>query len=663
MRIYIINYDNILNYYNLEDEYILFVNYNNLEILKVNVNGLDENLINGVFMDNINIDINNTSILNIPFNGVIGNNNLDLENNLIVISDNKLYYTYNNDKYLLINCLYRFNFINNDSKEYLIYTNFINSYDIFIIDKNLTIKDGTYQGFFGGFNYKNRLINILLELKTIKNNNYIYNNDVILNKNDGKIYKVKVDNNNIIINNITTGDKIFFIDSQYYSDSSNNSGKLLYYENNNGVYTDSSFGKVINGKITNLPISDYNNNKLQGELINNPSNGNYILVLNTNYNEIILSLYDNNLYIIGLNYPIIYNNTKITFNADNFSTYTIITDDNNNKIITSINTKIYYQGYYTTNIFDKNNVGSILEEIMSISGRDILVGDSLLCKTYDENNDETWIIFRTISQNDIVYKYIYDDIFYYNNKTSNIILIKDNIVIDDDELFDNTNNVIIGNIGSFYPKTVDVKYLYFDTVSFKFYKYYIDKWLEAELNLINVTFKNISDNSITNLNMNDNFLIDIHDDINSEYKTYYTSNNISINELTYEIIYNSIYDVKINKPKSRDLLLIKVDNIYTIFRIDSTKYQKYSTINSPDIFYYNNSSNNTLYFVDKYNNNIEPNNFIYDNTLEGYYNGIVDPPEILDENSKKYYFDGNNLYMLYKNNNNIYSFIHFFRVI
>ena len=178
----------IININELTNEYIIFTNYYNLEILKVNRFGFDPNLINGVLFDKISIDKENSSLLNIPFNGLIlytdipgpapvppapsyhpaanpaanqedpgeypsnkylkPDNDEGVNNNYCIFNNNTMCFKNNNVWYLIFNNLYRFNY-NTQNEQYLVYSSLPEglNYDLVLIDKNINSGDSKFQGY------------------------------------------------------------------------------------------------------------------------------------------------------------------------------------------------------------------------------------------------------------------------------------------------------------------------------------------------------------------------------------------------------------------------------------------------------------------------------------------------------------------------------------
>ena len=438
---------------------------------------------------------------------------------------------------------------------------------------------------------------------------------------------------NIINNSINIKQQQLLNKNYVVSINNGNDGKLLINMSNrlnsSGIY----FNKIIYGSVTSLPIDIY---KLGKKVYYD--------------NDTILCLYNKNIYFYGSNNPIILNNRSIQFNTHNYSKYNILTDESGEKTIIGTNFQIYYQGYYSDKSFYDNNVVEIINEIENKSGRNILINDSLLCKRIISQDNQKWCIFRVLDNEHVTYSDINNSILYYNNETSRVMFLKKEgvqyILNDDVDYFDNTNNLISSYNGLGLPNyRDDKKYLYLDFNTFKFYKFYQDSWYNVILNINIISYLNLYTNTISTLKLIDNYFVDAVNVF--QYKTYYTTSYIKQNP-NYNDVYNLLYYVKNGKPSPGDLLLVELNNTITLYKIDSVQYNNFSILTTPNIFFYNDYSTVKLYLVDKILNKVSTyNEFIFPEVIDGYYINVINPPEILNSSSKKFYFNGNDLYMLY----------------
>jgi len=256
----------------LDENYVLFYNVSDLQILKVNK---DECMI---YLDYFDI------------------NNRDFSNN--VLQNNNLYTLVNEELLLTFNSLYKFKY-----NDYLVYVKY-SDLKILLVDIDNT---NTFQGYYSDDVLDSSLINILTKISLIKND-VINNGDSLLNNN--KIYLINVVDDVVnIIEKIITSEIIFF-----YIDNDNiKSIKGEININFTHLLTNNFIGTIGSYPDNNIPVLNF----VEGDLLLNRSDS----TLYQFDGEEWIQVYINNRYILFTN------NDKIYSIETNFITDEIIITD------------------------------------------------------------------------------------------------------------------------------------------------------------------------------------------------------------------------------------------------------------------------------------------------------------------------------------------------
>ena len=436
----------IININELTNEYILFTNYYNLEILKVNRFGFDPNLINGVLFDKISIDKENSSLLNIPFNGLIlytdipgpapvppapsyhpaanpaanqedpgeypsnkylkPDNDEGVNNNYCIFNNNTMCFKNNNVWYLIFNNLYRFNY-NTQNEQYLVYSSLPEglNYDLVLIDKNINSGDSKFQGYLYEKTGKifhqpltsSILFTLLRDIRDIKKNKVLNIYDIYLKYNNDlptTFTLVFNDNNNVKFNEIQNTSQKGFLYLTYY-----------------GEYVTNPRLAIINDtdiKKFNITEIEFPDNIFSGYIINNNIND-----IEDNYNnkDVIFNLYDNTLYIkviiddgnndLGL-IPTSTNNTQIYFNDINNGNKYSIKTDREGVVTVDVNKTSYdlFNSYYGLTDSLNQDYYTILQNVKNqvlIYNKEVKLGDYLLLETKDNNITTSIKIYKYIN--------------------------------------------------------------------------------------------------------------------------------------------------------------------------------------------------------------------------------------------------------------------------
>jgi len=329
--------------------------------------------------------------------------------------------------------------------------------------------------------------------------------------------------------------------------------------------------------------------------------------------------------------------------------YSINTDYDGNITVNLIKNELKYQGYYSEEQYNTDQ--DVVDSIKILSGLgEININDCLLA--YNNNNILGYFKITFINGSNVFIDFIpiTENILYYNNNYVNNTNIRDilsinNLQISTFKQFDNQNTLLKGYTNKIYINK-DNYYLNTETLELQEYN---NNWIKSILNLYNYNFVDLETRAILNINIPNNIIsssIEItpslggnilypENDINEEYQGYYS--NININNSTTENILNELQIVKNGNPEKGDLLLILVNNIPTVYRVNSYEYKNITQITQITGFLFWDSITKKVYYVD--NNQITETNEIFNKVLEGYLSNVYEPPQIID---KIYYVDLNN---------------------
>ena len=628
--------------------YFLFTNYNNLEVLKVKSDGFDPNLKNGVFSETIALDR--------KFYGAISElvyrDDYAINGKYLLTTYSFMFYKYEDEMYVVLLCLYKFTFIvilenylieftppENTNKLIVIYdiVSGVNNYNVIIIvNTNINSVIGRYQGYYSSEIPIDIYFKILVTLKHSKQNQSINKGiinvgDVLLSLNANKtmiiISTIKVEDDDVVVPIETINNKIGFL---YVSQKTNKNASLIITSPpTTFLILDFNFGSTIYCNVVYLNNLD-NYSGISGDMVYNL------------YNKCLYFYYNGEWILIRTN------NTKIKIYGEN--NYSINTDYDNNITINLIKNTLKYQGYYKNNIINNNQ--DVIDSIKTLSGLDeININDCLLA--YNDNNILGYfkIIFINGVNVLIDFTQISENILYYNNNyvdNTNIrdILYINNLQISTFKQFDNQNTLLKGYTNKIYINK-DNYYLNTETLELQEYN---NNWIKSILNLHNYNFVNLETRAILNINVSNNIITNSMEiapslknisksNINEEYQGYYSNINLNLNlnNSTIDNILKELQNVKNGNPEKGDLLLILVNNIPTVYRVNSYEYKNITQITQITGFLFWDSITKKVYYVD--NNQITETNEIFNKVLEGYLSNVYEPPQIID---KIYYVDLNN---------------------
>jgi len=640
----------------LNNDFILFYDIANLQIVKYNMNGKNNLLLNGVYLDYFDqtkytID----GYFSVSYPTMFDDKSLEY----LCFADNNIY-IYDGYSWLkTFKSLYKYNY-NHYDIHLLGYVKYNNLQNI-LINKDL-IDINMFQGYYN--------INTILQIPTnnlqtqlnvvevIQNLNGYYVNieDTLLFKTSNDVYVsvVNLNPNLNVISNIVTNSAFLNVDD--YEISSQN---------------------IIGNNITQLNYSlDMLANNLYGYIGNYANNifpsNNYIegdLLLNTN-NNVQQKLFQFN----GNDWFPLLTNNKFLYFTDNINLYTINTNLlTNNTIIKNItSSKPLYQGYFSNDEINEYNYEVITNIIKELNGLNtIFAGDALIIKSRSTNK----FIICVISNNqnlDIDYYPITETILFYCNNSfdeykSKILTINESS-FSVGSTFDNKKNIFDGiaihgtpitapSITNTFCLNIDLFLLY--TYNQSWYKTITNCYnfkYKYDGNTVNVTTV-FSSNPLIG-NSNGVIYNDVNDKQNYEgnYQAYYSIDNLTTSSNIYVDVINSLLSVKKSPVLIGDFILVKIDGILKILRIEVLQppYVNQINIDSSEYLYYNLAGPN-IYYINKANNTATLTNLIFDPSIKEFY-GYMEPVVIIKDRNYNIELEANKFTQLY-NGEYIYAFL------